>query len=142
MSNSGEGGEQYHRYNSIKASKIKQFASGRFGVWAGYVADPSLQEIEINLNAAQDGMLDESFLRTFGWAIQKIMGHMFGSPSIPVTVKGTQSQVRDFASALGKEKSYLTNYKKFGLDNPRTYKVTVKAWRRIAHVDARQVKQA
>ena len=49
MSNSGEGGEQYHRYNSIKASRIKQFASGRFGVWAGYVADPSLQEIEIKI---------------------------------------------------------------------------------------------
>jgi glutamate synthase (NADPH/NADH) large chain len=49
LSNSGEGGEQYHRYNSIKASKIKQFASGRFGVWAGYVADPSLQEIEIKI---------------------------------------------------------------------------------------------
>jgi glutamate synthase (NADPH/NADH) large chain len=49
LSNSGEGGEQYHRYNSIKASKIKQFASGRFGVWAGYVADPSLEEIEIKI---------------------------------------------------------------------------------------------
>ena len=49
LSNSGEGGEQYHRYNSIKASKIKQFASGRFGVWTGYVADPSLEEIEIKI---------------------------------------------------------------------------------------------
>ncbi|MEM6642320.1 MAG: glutamate synthase-related protein [Bacteroidota bacterium] len=49
LSNSGEGGEQRFRYNSIKASKIKQFASGRFGVWAGYVADPSLEEIEIKI---------------------------------------------------------------------------------------------
>ncbi len=49
LSNSGEGGEQSYRYNSIKASKIKQFASGRFGVWAGYVADPSLEEIEIKI---------------------------------------------------------------------------------------------
>tara|TARA_B100000809_G_scaffold266931_2_gene333201 strand:- start:5569 stop:10977 length:5409 start_codon:yes stop_codon:yes gene_type:complete len=49
LSNSGEGGEQSFRYNSIKASKIKQFASGRFGVWTGYVADPSLQEIEIKI---------------------------------------------------------------------------------------------
>ena len=81
-----------------------------------------LQEVEINLNAAQEDSLDESFLRTFGWAIQKIMGHMFGGSSIPVTVKGTQSQVRDFANVLGKEKSYLKNYKKFGLDNPQTYK--------------------
>ncbi|PIE47268.1 MAG: glutamate synthase large subunit [Gammaproteobacteria bacterium] len=49
LSNSGEGGEKSYRYNSIKASKIKQFASGRFGVWTGYVADPSLEEIEIKI---------------------------------------------------------------------------------------------
>jgi glutamate synthase (NADPH/NADH) large chain len=49
MSNSGEGGENSRRYNSVRASKIKQFASGRFGVWVGYLADPSLQEIEIKI---------------------------------------------------------------------------------------------
>ncbi len=49
MSNSGEGGEKSCRYNTIKASKIKQFASGRFGVWTGYLADPNLEEIEIKI---------------------------------------------------------------------------------------------
>lgn len=49
MSNSGEGGEHSSRYNSIKSSKIKQFASGRFGVWVGYLADPTIQEIEIKI---------------------------------------------------------------------------------------------
>ncbi len=49
MSNSGEGGEHSSRYNTVKASKIKQFASGRFGVWTGYLADPALQEIEIKI---------------------------------------------------------------------------------------------
>ncbi len=49
MSNSGEGGEHSTRFNSIKASKIKQFASGRFGVWVGYLADPLLEEIEIKI---------------------------------------------------------------------------------------------
>ena len=81
-----------------------------------------LQDIEINLNAAQEGHLDETWLRTFGWAIEKIMGHMFGGSSIPVTVRGTQAQVRDFANVLGKEKSYLKYYSQYGLDNPRTYK--------------------
>ncbi|WP_407812689.1 glutamate synthase-related protein, partial [Staphylococcus aureus] len=42
MSNSGEGGEHISRYGTIRASRIKQFASGRFGVWAGYLADPML----------------------------------------------------------------------------------------------------
>ena len=37
------------RYGTIRASRIKQFASGRFGVWAGYLADPMLEEIEIKI---------------------------------------------------------------------------------------------
>nr|WP_188575369.1 glutamate synthase-related protein [Azorhizobium oxalatiphilum] len=49
LSNSGEGGEHISRYGTIRASRIKQLASGRFGVWAGYLADPSLQEIEIKI---------------------------------------------------------------------------------------------
>lgn len=49
LSNSGEGGEHISRYGTIRASRIKQFASGRFGVWAGYLADPALQEIEIKI---------------------------------------------------------------------------------------------
>ena len=49
LSNSGEGGEHLTRYGTIRASRIKQFASGRFGVWAGYLADPCLEEIEIKI---------------------------------------------------------------------------------------------
>ena len=49
MSNSGEGGEHLSRYGTIRGSRIKQFASGRFGVWAGYLADPMLEEIEIKM---------------------------------------------------------------------------------------------
>ncbi|MCB5185744.1 glutamate synthase large subunit [Methylobacillus gramineus] len=49
MSNSGEGGEHMTRYGTIRASRIKQLASGRFGVWAGYLADPMLEELEIKI---------------------------------------------------------------------------------------------
>lgn len=49
MSNSGEGGEHLSRYGTVRASRIKQFASGRFGIWAGYLADPMLEEIEIKI---------------------------------------------------------------------------------------------
>ncbi|MFT3688958.1 glutamate synthase-related protein [Paenirhodobacter sp.] len=49
MSNCGEGGEHISRYGTIRGSRIKQFASGRFGVWAGYLADPQLEEIEIKI---------------------------------------------------------------------------------------------
>jgi len=84
--------------------------------------DQEIQEIEIDLNANAKGQVNESFLRMFGWAIKSIMNSMFGGSRIPVTVKGTQSQVRDFAKVLGKEKKYLEKYKKFGLDSPQTYK--------------------
>jgi len=49
ISNSGEGGEHSSRFNTLKSSKIKQFASGRFGVWAGYLADANIEEIEIKI---------------------------------------------------------------------------------------------
>ncbi|MBD9724396.1 glutamate synthase-related protein [Streptomyces caniscabiei] len=49
LSNSGEGGEHHTRYGTIRGSRIKQFASGRFGIWAGYLADPMLQELEIKI---------------------------------------------------------------------------------------------
>ncbi|GAC70697.1 putative glutamate synthase [Gordonia soli NBRC 108243] len=49
LSNSGEGGEHISRYGTVRASRIKQFASGRFGIWAGYLADPMLSELEIKI---------------------------------------------------------------------------------------------
>ena len=49
FSNSGEGGEHASRYGTIRSSRIKQLASGRFGVWTGYLADPTLEELEIKI---------------------------------------------------------------------------------------------
>ncbi len=46
-SNSGEGGEDPARYNTIKNSSIKQIASGRFGVTPAYLA--SANELEIKM---------------------------------------------------------------------------------------------
>ena len=84
--------------------------------------DQEIQEIEIDLSANAKGQVNESFLRMFGAGIKMIMNAMFGGSRVPVPVKGTQSQVKDFARVLGKEKSYLEKYKKFGLDSPQTYK--------------------
>jgi len=47
MSNSGEGGEATQRLKSIKRSKIKQIASGRFGVTPEYLR--SAEEIQIKV---------------------------------------------------------------------------------------------
>lgn len=46
-SNSGEGGEDPKRFSSIKNSKIKQIASGRFGVDAAYLQSAEVLQIKI-----------------------------------------------------------------------------------------------
>ena len=46
-SNSGEGGEDPSRYNSDRVSKIKQIASGRFGVTAEYLMSAEVLQIKI-----------------------------------------------------------------------------------------------
>ncbi len=46
-SNSGEGGEDPLRYGSPRRSKIKQVASGRFGVTPGYLVDAEVLQIKI-----------------------------------------------------------------------------------------------
>ena len=46
-SNSGEGGEDPARFNSIRNSRIKQVASGRFGVTAHYLVNADILQIKI-----------------------------------------------------------------------------------------------
>lgn len=46
-SNSGEGGEDKDRYGTIKMSKIKQIASGRFGVTPHYLVNAEVLQIKI-----------------------------------------------------------------------------------------------
>lgn len=46
-SNSGEGGEDPARYGTLKNSKIKQIASGRFGVTAEYLSSAEVLQIKI-----------------------------------------------------------------------------------------------
>ncbi len=47
FSNSGEGGEDPKRYNTEKVSKIKQVASGRFGVTPGYLMSAEVLQIKM-----------------------------------------------------------------------------------------------
>ncbi|GAA5114554.1 glutamate synthase large subunit [Orbus sasakiae] len=47
FSNSGEGGEDPARYNTIKVSRIKQVASGRFGVTPSYLMSADIIQIKV-----------------------------------------------------------------------------------------------
>ncbi|MGH1439616.1 MAG: glutamate synthase large subunit [Cellvibrionaceae bacterium] len=46
-SNSGEGGEDPERYGTIRSSKIKQVASGRFGVTPHYLVNAEVLQIKV-----------------------------------------------------------------------------------------------
>jgi glutamate synthase (NADPH/NADH) large chain len=46
-SNSGEGGEHISRYGTVKRSKIRQVASGRFGVTPHYLANAEVLQIKV-----------------------------------------------------------------------------------------------
>ncbi len=46
-SNSGEGGEDPARYGTIRSSKIKQVASGRFGVTPAYLSNAEVIQIKV-----------------------------------------------------------------------------------------------
>ena len=50
------------------------------------------------------------------------MKKMFGGQQVPIIVKGTPREIRAFAKAMIREKDYYKVYKKYGLDNPKTYR--------------------
>lgn len=81
-----------------------------------------LSPLVVDLNSSRRGDLDESFLRMFGAGIRAIMDRMFGGASLPVTVRGTPSQIKSFGDVLSKEKRYLETWSELGLDDPKTYK--------------------
>ena len=81
------------------------------------------EQMTIDLNAAANGELNESFLKMFGNVVKVAMRYVFGdNVAVPVNVKGTKKQIGDFARVLGKEKRYLSAYQRYGLDNPITHR--------------------
>ena len=51
-----------------------------------------LAPIVIDLGAAENGELNESFLSMFGAGIKMIMQRMFGGAKVPMTVRGTSDK--------------------------------------------------
>ena len=86
------------------------------------INEEKLETIVIDFSKIQQNELNESFLAAFGNWVKLIMKRMFDNPGFGggVSVKGTPTQVRSFARALGNEKRYVDIAKKHGLDDPRT----------------------
>ena len=82
-----------------------------------------------------EGRIDERFIATFGITIRQLMQKMFGGEKVPFIVKGTPRQVKAFAKAMVSEKDYYRTYKKYGLDNPKTYRSKFMLKRAIAEFE-------
>lgn len=84
------------------------------------------KEIVLDLEALKknEDILSESFLRMYGAQIEHILKQMFDIPIFGPNayVKGKPKDIRALAKALGSEKKYIKSAKKFGLDDPKTYK--------------------
>ena len=88
----------------------------------------------IDLNQ-KDKLNEFNWLKAFGSGVKTILAAMFGADkvknplqettgegTVPIQIRGTPDQVRTFASVLGKEKDYMSAWRKYGLDDARTYR--------------------
>jgi hypothetical protein len=83
--------------------------------------DKELNPEVLDLGAARKNgnKVDEFILTAFGAWTKKILGAIFDDTFLPVTIRGTESEVSSFTNTLSKEKRYMDAYRKYGLDDPR-----------------------
>tara|TARA_R100000008_G_scaffold6599_2_gene3691 strand:- start:34 stop:366 length:333 start_codon:yes stop_codon:yes gene_type:complete len=85
--------------------------------------------------------LNENILHVFAAWIEYLLSKMFKGRRIPVRVRGNRIEVERFTDALVNEKRYLDYIKKYGLDDPMTYKqkarlnVAIKRFEREAKIN-------
>jgi hypothetical protein len=78
--------------------------------------------ITIDFAEARKNILNEDWGLMFGSWIKTLLGGLFQGLDIPATIKGTKSEVDSFAKTLNREKKYIESWRKYGLDNPATYR--------------------
>ena len=105
------------------------------------ITEDQLKEIVFDLGAARKGQLDENILHVFAAWIEYLLSKMYKGRRIPVKVRGNRIEVQRFTDALVNEKRYMDYIKKYGLDDPMTYKqksklnVAIKRFEREAQIN-------
>ena len=105
------------------------------------LTEDQLKEIVFDLGAARKGQLDENILHVFAAWIEYLLSKMYKGRRIPVKVQGNRIEVQRFTDALVNEKRYMDYIKKYGLDDPMTYKqksklnVAIKRFEREAQIN-------
>ena len=84
--------------------------------------DEDIVPIVIDLSAAKNGQVNESFLRQFGDSIKLLMRAMFGTGRVSASIRGSQSEIEAFKNTLASERNYIKAYQRYGLDDPRTFR--------------------
>jgi hypothetical protein len=105
------------------------------------LTEEQLEEVEFDLGAARKGELNENILHVFAAWIEYLLSKMYKGRRIPVKVRGNRIEVQRFTDALVNEKRYMDYIKKYGLDDPMTYKqksrldVAIKRFEREAKIN-------
>jgi hypothetical protein len=86
------------------------------------LTESQLEELVFDLGAARKGQLNENILHVFAAWIQYLLSKMFKGRKVPVKVRGNRIEISAFTDALVNEKRYMSYIKKYGLDDPMTYK--------------------
>ena len=87
------------------------------------------------------GKLNENILHVFAAWIEYLLSKMFKGRRIPVKVRGNKLEIERFVDTLVNEKRYMDFIKKYGLDDPMTYKqkarldVAIKRFEREAKIN-------
>ncbi len=105
------------------------------------LTEEQLEEMVFDLGAARKGQLNENILHVFAAWIEYLLAKMYKGRRIPVKVRGNRIEVQRFTDALVNEKRYMDYIKKYGLDDPMTYKqksklnVAIKRFEREARIN-------
>jgi len=105
------------------------------------LTEDQLEELVFDLGAARKGQLNENILHVFAAWIEYLLSKMYKGRRIPVKVRGNRIEVQRFTDALVNEKRYMDYIKKYGLDDPMTYKqksklnVAIKRFEREARIN-------
>jgi hypothetical protein len=86
------------------------------------LTENQLEDVVFDLGAARKGQLNENILHVFAAWIQYLLSKMFKGRKVPVKVRGNRIEISAFTDALVNEKRYMNYIKKYGLDDPMTYK--------------------
>ena len=110
------------------------------------LTEDKLAAYEINLSAASNGEITESFLSMFGGALKEILRRMFGEvPDMDtikqalrenedkepqIVIKGTQCEIDSLATTLAAEKSYMeTNFERYATSLTKV--ITEQSWTEV-----------